>query len=178
MFGVSNHLTLNHASFSQIQSPSVVFESTKVSIDFDVWNDSKSPDMGERWFDGVLNQHKVRIWQNKRQVFWLKDASQLCQLWLWQLWQFLPIVTNYHNFDKLWQFWPFMTILTDSNNFDQLWQFWLILIILTFVIILINYDCDNCDNFDQMWQFWSIMKTMIDCDQLLPIVTNNNYNWK
>ena len=82
MFGVSNHLTLNHASFSQIQSPSVVFESTKVSIDFDVWNDSKSPDMGERWFDGVLNQHKVRIWQNKRQVFWLKDASQLCQFQL------------------------------------------------------------------------------------------------
>jgi len=51
-----------------------------------VWNDRKSPDMGERWFDGVLNQHKGRIWQNKRQVFWLKDTSQLCQFWLWQLW--------------------------------------------------------------------------------------------
>ena len=69
MFGVSNHLTLNHTSFSQLQSPSVVFENTKVSIDFGVWNDSKSPDMGDRWFAGVLNQHKVRIWQNKSQIF-------------------------------------------------------------------------------------------------------------
>ena len=66
MFGVSNHLTLNHASFSQLQPPSVVFG---------FWNDSKSPDMGDRWFAGVLNQHKVRIWQNKRQ-----DVSQVTSL--------------------------------------------------------------------------------------------------
>ena len=80
MFGVSNHLMLNHTSFSQLQSPSVVFENTKVSIDFGVWNDSKSPDMEDGWFAGVLNFGATEIKYELRSDLGFKKPNSAKQI--------------------------------------------------------------------------------------------------
>jgi len=101
MLGVSNHLTLNHASFSQLQSPSVVFEMTENH---------------QTWEKGDL------------MVFWINTKAGYdktnARFFDWRM-------TNCDNFDQLgqlWQFWPIVkiwlvTILTIHEKDGQLWQF-------------------------------------------------------
>ena len=86
----------SRASFSRLQTLSVVFGSTKLSIDFGVWKDSKSPDTGDGWFAVDLKWHEVwkyhcscqvldwsmRLWCPVRSIvcfpiniFWIKSTE-------------------------------------------------------------------------------------------------------
>ena len=68
--------------------------------------------------------------------------------------QNFPILTKFHNFERISQFWQDFTILTEFHNFDRTSKFWQNFTILT--------EFHNFDQISQSWQnFTTFGKNLI-----------------